>query len=269
MDITRRGFIGAMGATGAAMGLRPVMARTVNMPAKPALPDLFAPRSVVLFQGDSITHGGRGGDLNHYLGHGWQAVVAHRYLGYQPEKEILFANRAVSGDTTEKMLKRWKTEGLSIDLKERGFLGAFKMNTTMLKPDVLSILVGVNDFGSSVKVPLESFRSNYTNLIEQSLAANPKLKIILCQPFRLSLPSGPVKAAEFRTYQDCVAELSVKYHTPFVRFQNLFDSLLAENPNPKYWSWDSVHPTYAAHIRMADFWIASVADFYGKSTPAR
>jgi len=254
-----------MGVTGAAMGLRPVMAKAVNMPAKPVLPDLFEPRSVVLFQGDSITHGGRGGDLNHYLGHGWQAVVAHRYLGYQPEKEILFANRAVSGDTTEKMLTRWKTEGLSIDLKERGFPGAFKMDTTLLKPDVLNILVGVND---CPRIPLASFRANYTSLLEQSLAANPKLKIILCQPFRLPLPGDPDKAAEFKAYQNCVAELSVKYRTPFVRFQELFDSLLAENPNPKYWSWDSVHPTYAAHIRMADFWIANVAHFYNTRTPS-
>lgn len=65
-----------------------------------------------------------------------------------------------------------------------------------------------------------------------------------------------------------MAELSVKYRTPFVRFQELFDSLLAENPNAKYWSRDSVHPTYAAYIRMADFWIASVADFYNTHTLA-
>ena len=29
-----------------------------------ALPDVFAPGSLVLFQGDSVTSGGRGGDMN-------------------------------------------------------------------------------------------------------------------------------------------------------------------------------------------------------------
>ena len=38
------------------------------------------------------------------------------------------------------------------------------------------------------------------------------------------------------------------------------DELMAIRPEPKYWFWDSAHPTYAAHMKMADFWIRAVSE---------
>lgn len=67
---------------------------------------VFAPGDTVLFVGDSITHGGRMGDMNHYLGHGYQAEIASRYLGYRPELNLCFFNRGISGDDTGRLLSR-------------------------------------------------------------------------------------------------------------------------------------------------------------------
>ena len=107
---------------------------------------VFKDGSVVLFIGDSITHGGRCGDMNHYLGHGYQAEVAARYLGYRPDKGLCFRNRAISGDTTENLLKRWENDVFNLKFGEKGWHSPFPERTGTLKPDVVSLLVGINDF---------------------------------------------------------------------------------------------------------------------------
>ena len=88
----------------------------------------------ILFQGDSITDGNRGRntDPNHILGHGYQALISSRYGADIPERHLLFMNRGVSGDTVSALARRWQTD------------------TINLKPDILSILIGVNDLSFGV-----------------------------------------------------------------------------------------------------------------------
>lgn len=226
----------------------------------PRLPAIFPPKSVILFQGDSITHGGRGWDMNHYLGHGYQALIAQCYLAYQPEFQLQFINRAKSGDTTEKLLKRWDQDALKLTVSERGYGTVFngKEGAVELKPDVLSLLVGVNDRRGSAA----QYEKNLKELLDRSLAANPKLKIILGEPFRCP----QVTDIDYSKMQGACARLALKYHLPLIPYQRLFNErLMRMNPNPSYWSWDTVHPTYAAHTVMADCWIRTVNDFYSSS----
>ena len=81
----------------------------------------------ILFQGDSITGGNRGRntDPNHILGHGYQALISSRYGADLPERHLTFMNRGISGNTVSALTRRWQTD------------------TIDLKPDVLSILIGV------------------------------------------------------------------------------------------------------------------------------
>ena len=102
------------------MPFRPRLAVADDMPA-------FQPGNRILFQGDSITHGGRGGDPNHFLGHGYQFIIAAKYGAQYPDRKLVFLNRGVSGDTVAKLQARWKADTLD------------------LKPDLFSILIGVND----------------------------------------------------------------------------------------------------------------------------
>ena len=85
---------------------------------------------VILFQGDSITDGNRGrcySDLNHIMGHGYAFSVASRLGCDFPERNLKFINRGISGNKVTDLAKRWKEDALD------------------LNPDVLSILIGVND----------------------------------------------------------------------------------------------------------------------------
>lgn len=87
----------------------------------------------ILFTGDSITDGNRykeekdRGDLNHQIGHSY-AYVINAILGSKyPERDLQFVNRGISGNRV-------------IDL-----YGRMYEDMVEIKPDIVSILVGVND----------------------------------------------------------------------------------------------------------------------------
>src|SRR5580693_2752855 len=98
----------------------------------------FTPGARILFQGDSITDGNRGRSLdpNHILGHGYAFIIAAKFGAAFPEANLEFFNRGVSGNTVLDLEKRWQKDTLD------------------LRPDVLSILIGVNDRG---RVPLDEY----------------------------------------------------------------------------------------------------------------
>src|ERR1700733_13272899 len=100
---------------------------------------VFKPGTRILFQGDSITDGNRGrtADPNHILGHGYAFIIAAKYGAAFPASNLDFMNRGVSGNTVLDLQKRWATD------------------TLKLEPDVLSILIGIND--QSHGVPLEQY----------------------------------------------------------------------------------------------------------------
>lgn len=221
---------------------------TVRPAAKDPMP-AFGPGARILFQGDSITDGNRGrnSDLNHILGHGYQALIASRFDADVPERNLLFINRGISGNRVSDLLGRWQTDAID------------------LKPDILSILIGVNDLNSGVLA--EEYERQYDQLLADTVKAMPHIKLVLCEPF--GLPVGGKKdnwetyRAELAARQAIVARLAEKYHAPVVHFQRIFDDAVRRAP-ADYWIWDGVHPTYAGHQLMADEWVRTVRDYWSE-----
>jgi lysophospholipase L1-like esterase len=203
----------------------------------------FAPGARILFQGDSITDGNRGRspDPNHILGHGYAFIIAAKYGAAFAAMNLDFMNRGSSGNTVRDLQKRWQKDTLE------------------LKPDVLSILIGVND--QSHDVPLDEYERTYDELITQAKTGNPKLRLVLCEPF--TLPVGKRKdgyevwRAGIQARQDVVAKLAAKHDAALVRFQPVFEGACKVAP-AEHWIWDGVHPTYSGHQLMADEWERAV-----------
>ncbi len=200
----------------------------------------FAPGARILFQGDSITDGNRGrsADPNHILGHGYVFIIAAKYGAAFPDLKLDFVNRGVSGNTVLDLEKRWEKDTLD------------------LKPDVLSILIGVNDSGR--RIPLTQYEEVYDKLITKAKAANPKIKLVLCAPF--VKPTGTVNE-DIRKRQEIVARLAKQHGAALVQFQPVFDEAVKRAP-ADYWIWDNVHPTYRGHQLMADEWERVVREFW-------
>ena len=217
--------------------------------AEPA--SFFRNHGRILFQGDSITDGGRqrvGNDLNHIMGQDYAYLIAARLGARFPERQLTFLNRGISGNTATDLAARWQADALD------------------LKPDVISILVGVNDAADVVDhrakaVSAEQFEQTYDQIIQDTRKALPNVRLVLCEPF--ILPVGRVKtgwekwSAEMASRRQVVAKLAAKYHLPLVPFQKVFDDACQRAP-AEYWIWDGVHPTYAGHQLMADAWLRAL-----------
>ncbi|MBB6250296.1 SGNH/GDSL hydrolase family protein [Nitrospirillum iridis] len=203
------------------------------------------PHAVILFQGDSITEGGRqpGNDLNHTMGQDYDYIIAAEVGAQYPERRLTFLNRGISGNTVTDLAARWQADVID------------------LKPDLLSILVGVNDTFHGKGETVEDYARTYERLIQQTQAQLPGTRIILGQPFLL--PAGdyqadyPAKRAQVKLRQAVVADLAAKYHLPLIRYQEAFDEACRKAP-ADHWSWDGIHPTYAGHGLMAREWRRAV-----------
>jgi lysophospholipase L1-like esterase len=245
----RRNFIRGMALTGLATFCLPEMAifaATTNKNRK-----LKAGKGmVILFQGDSITDGNRGrnADPNHIMGHGYAFSVASRWGAEFPEKRLTFINKGISGNKVNDLANRWQSDTLD------------------LKPDVLSILVGVNDSSSVVFnrepiITIEKYEEGYRSLLEQTKTQFPEIVFVLCEPF--ILPVGKVKEnweayhSDIVKRQAVVKTLAAQYNAVFIGLQEVFDKACKKAP-ADYWIWDGVHPTVAGHELITQEWIKLV-----------
>jgi lysophospholipase L1-like esterase len=229
--------------------LSPAVISAAPPEAVPSVADVqvFTKDARILFQGDSITDGnrGRGADPNHILGHGYAFIIAAKYGAAFAERNLIFLNRGISGNKVTDLAGRWPKDTLE------------------LRPDVLSILIGVNDNSSNVAFDL--FEQIYDKLLTDAKTLNPKIRLVLCEPF--TLPAGRRKEnwetwnAGIKQRQQIVAKLAAKHGAALVRFQKTFDDACQRAP-AEYWIWDGVHPTYSGHQLMADEWVRTVREFW-------
>jgi lysophospholipase L1-like esterase len=200
----------------------------------------------ILFIGDSITDGiaPKNAPPDHALGDGYVHLIAGRLGADAPAQRYRFVNRGRSGDAVPDLARRWRADVID------------------QKPEVLSILVGINDVWRSVDarqpVPLEQFRATYDKLLADTLAALPDVKIVLGEPFVLRGVTPNERWAEWtkgvNEIRAVVDELALKYNIPLVRYQRLFDQA-GERAPVEYWLFDGVHPLCAGQQLMADEWI--------------
>jgi lysophospholipase L1-like esterase len=199
----------------------------------------------ILFQGDSITDGNRGrnDDPNHIMGHGYAFSIASRLGADYPDRNLKFINKGISGNTIIDLLNRWQTDTLDVN------------------PDVVSILVGINDLMKFVdhdEPGPEHFKNSYRDLLKRTREKLPNSMLILGEPF--ILPAGRLKenfgawTRVAQRYQQVVKELSFDFNTVWTPYQQVFNDACAKAP-AEYWIWDGIHPTVAGHELMTRAWL--------------
>ena len=145
-----------------------------------------------------------------------------------------------------------------LDLEKR-----WQKDTLDLKPDILSILIGVNDKGKGV--PMDLYEQTYDKIITDAKAANPQLKLVLCEPFVVNhLATEPQHGspnADIVKRQEIVARLAKKHGAALVHFQAALDRATERAP-AAHWIWDDIHPTYSGHQILADEWERAVREFW-------
>jgi lysophospholipase L1-like esterase len=124
----------------------------------------------ILFQGDSITDCSRSKSDDSFKGTGYPHLVMG-HLNFENPGQYEFFNRGISGNKI-------------VDLYAR-----MRRDLIKLKPDVMSILIGVNDVWHGVEaddgVDEEKFEKIYDMLLSEVEAELPDIKIIILGAFIL------------------------------------------------------------------------------------
>ncbi len=217
----------------------------------------------ILFQGDSITDCDRLRNENSKgirgfaqklankrpLGKGYPAMVAAA-LDAENAGEYAFINRGVSGDRVPDIYARIVRDIINI------------------KPDYISILVGVNDvwhgFDWGNGTGKERFEKVYDILIEEIKAELPGTKIMLLEPFVLEgsatadREDQPERYKKFRSGVEKMAaiaeKIAKKHEIKFVPLQAMLEEA-AKNTSAASLLSDGVHPTAEGHELIKREWI--------------
>jgi len=205
-------------------------------------------QKVIVIQGDSITDAGRNKDIPMSRGTGYAQMVAGQ-LGLNAPGEYVVYNRGISGNRI-------------VDLYAR-----IKKDLINLKPDYVSILIGVNDvwheYNYQNGVSPEKYEKLYGMLIEELREALPKVKLMLLEPF--ILPGNKTVSTEEHpdrweflhggvlAQAAAAKRVAEKYALPFIPLQEKFEHMDAIAPGE--WTGDSVHPTAAGHALIQEQWL--------------
>lgn len=191
-----------------------------------------------LFQGDSITDVGRNRE-GRDMGHGYATMVAGvLYQKFAGKLDIY--NRAISGNR-------------SIDLYAR-----IKKDVINLKPDYMSVLIGVNDvwheLGHQNGCSHAQFERNYCMFLEEVMEAVPGIKIVILEPFltggSVNEQYGDAFLAGVKKNAAIAKKVAEKYGLPFVTLQDKFDAWEALY-GAEALTREGVHPTIMGHSLIA------------------
>ncbi|RYD94424.1 MAG: lysophospholipase [Sphingobacteriales bacterium] len=209
---------------------------------------------VILFHGDSITDSGRDWGKHEFntipgLGNGYVLLSAAKLLNKHADKNLTIYNKGISGFKTNQLLTKWDDDFLKI------------------KPNVVSIMIGVNDYWHTLLPQikytgtLDDYRVNYRKTLENIKTQLPGTKLIIGEPFAVK----GVKSVDdkwypaFDGYRKVSKELAAEYGAIFIPYQAVFDEALKVAPG-SYWTTDGVHPSIAGTSLMSQAWLKAIAD---------
>lgn len=208
-------------------------------------------KSILLFQGDSITDAGR--QKHQYyansgggMGLGYVHHTVTELLGKHPQKNIKCYNRGISGNKVFQLANRWEEDCLQI------------------QPDVLSILIGVNDFWHTLTHNYQGTALTYEKdlraLLQSTKDQLPDLSLIIAEPFVIKGGTAIDNAAwfpAFNAYQSAAKNIAKDFEATFIPLQSIFDKAL-EVAGVEYWCPDGVHPSLAGAYLMSQAWLEAL-----------
>ena len=196
----------------------------------------------IIFAGDSVTDMGStnpvGEGLFDNLGQGYVRRIDNLLGALLPQYHFRVTNSGISGNTSR-------------DLKER-----FDRDVIDLKPDVVSIMIGINDVWRQFDTPAmtdqavfpEEYRENLVKMIE---AVKGKVKgIFLLSPYYMEPNRRDRMRKRMDEYTEICRALAKEYGCIFVDFQKVYEDY-CKIRHSTFIAWDRVHPNQVGATLMA------------------
>lgn len=175
-----------------------------------------------LFYGDSITHG-----CKHLNGHrDYTELFEERVKGELSRRNDVVINTAISGNTT------------------RDLLEGFEHRVSRFKPDVIFLMIGMNDCDKNKNLSLEEYEENLNKLINQMKALNTEVILQTTIPIIPGL--APEREFQFESYMEVVRGLARKYELPLIDHLNYWKGC-----NCIFWMSNAYHPNEYGHRVLA------------------
>ncbi len=198
--------------------------------------------ATILFQGDSVTDCQR--SENNLLGLGYPRLISALFKAQYPELNVKFLNRGVSGNRSIDLVNRWTEDCIEI------------------RPDVLSILVGINDtwrrYDSNSPTTAEEFYHNYKKLLTRVRTEIGDISIIIMEPFLLQVKEEQTAWREDLDPKIQMARLVAReFGATYIPLDGIFAQKSMVMP-ATYWTADGVHPTVAGYGLIAQLWLEEV-----------
>jgi lysophospholipase L1-like esterase len=164
--------------------------------------------------------------------------------GY-PDSRLRSVNMGNSGDTSRHLKQRWRTDVLD------------------LKPDWVSVLIGINDIWRQFDSPLRTeehvYLDEYEANLEELITTTKKSVegIILMAPYYMEPNREEPLRKMADQYAGVVEKLAKKYGCVFVDLQKRFDDYLRFYSAQSI-SWDRIHPDVLGHTIIARAFLDAV-----------
>ncbi len=196
-------------------------------------------KSTILFLGDCITGANRNLDNPDDLGHGYVARIHDAIKHYR----INVVNRGVDGNRTVNLLEQYDDTILKV------------------KPDVVSIYIGMNDvwhhYSKGIETTNEEFANNLQTLLAK-IKQDLDVPIIIIEPFIIDItPELTKMRGELWQKIDIIRRLARKYASEYITLDGSFASACIKH-EPTFYSTDGVHPTDEGHKFIARRWLRNV-----------
>lgn len=203
---------------------------------------IFEDMDRIVFAGDSVTDMGSqnpvGEGLFDNVGRSYVRVVENLLAVYYPEIRIRVTNSGISGNTS------------------RDLLGRFDRDVVDLKPDWVSICIGINDVWRQFDSPAipdeqvmpEEYRENVEEMI---LKVKDTVKgVFILSPYIMEPNSEDMMRNRMNQYVEICRTLSEKHNCIFVDFQKMYEEY-CKIRHSSYISWDRIHPNQVGATLMA------------------
>lgn len=207
----------------------------------------FQLNQTILFIGDSITDCDRRELPYSPLGCGYVHFAANFLLAKHPHLILNIENRGIGGDSTRDLQARWDVDCLQ------------------LKPDIVSLMIGINDlwrkFGDSHEtrrrhVPSDEYECSVRELLTRTKNECGS-QLILMEPYMFcDDPANPM-LVELPHYIDIVHKLADEFDAVLVPVHTNYAQLRDKRPAGQ-WADDTVHPYEWAHAWIAQQWLNAV-----------
>ena len=203
---------------------------------------LFENMDRIVFTGDSVTDMERarpvGEGLFDHVGRGYVRVVENMLNAWYPEVLVRISNTGTDGNTSR-------------DLRAR-----FQTDVADLKPDWVSICIGINDVWRQFDSPAipddhvtpEGYEENLETMI---LSVKDGVKgIFLMTPYYMEPNQADPMRARMDVYGAVCKKLAEKHGCRLVDLQAMFDQYFKYR-HSTYIAWDRIHPNQVGATLIA------------------